>query len=57
MNRLFHAALALALTGITTALFAQTSNDPASLQQAQSIGTSIGKPLGMLLFGYSDPSR
>ena len=52
MNRLFHAALALALTGITTALFAQTSSDPASLQQAQSIGTAIGKPLGMLLFGY-----
>ncbi|MEX1166006.1 MAG: hypothetical protein WEK74_03900 [Hydrogenophaga sp.] len=52
MTRLFHAALALALTGITTALFAQTSNDPASFEQAQSTAASIGKSLGMLLFGY-----
>lgn len=44
--------LMCALAGLSTAVVAQTPADPAQLEQAQSIGTAIGKPLGMLLFGY-----
>lgn len=52
MNRPLNTVLAFALAGIASTLMAQTPTDPASLEQAQSIGTAIGKPLGILLFGY-----
>jgi Na+/melibiose symporter-like transporter len=52
MSPLFKIWLVCALGGLSTAGMAQTPADPAQLEQAQSIGTAIGKPLGMLLFGY-----
>ena len=52
MNRLVKAWLAFALAGVSTTLMAQTTTDPANLEQEQFIGTAIGKPLGILLFGY-----
>lgn len=52
MSRPLNTALAFALAVITTTLLAQTPTDRASLEQAQSIGTAIGKPLGILFFGY-----
>ena len=52
MSPMYKMWLVCALAGLGTAVMAQTPADPAQLEQVQSIGATIGKPLGLLLFGY-----
>jgi hypothetical protein len=52
VSKIFRSALALVLVGVVANLMAQTSDHRAEVLQAQSIGSTVGKSLGMLLFGY-----